>query len=67
MAFACCDFCYQKYLSEDKTVDEEFILTNFGDESKCMKVGTELIVISSGTKTKLCNCDCHVHGWHVFH
>ena len=55
---ACCEFCYEKYINADNTIDQE-VIRQFK-----IKYPTAL---KEDTKRPLCMCKCHVKGYVVFH
>jgi len=66
--FPCCNHCYQKYINEDKTLDEKLI-KSLEDEDKRLvakeneEVGMEMFKFKPIT----CKCPCHVKGLNVIH
>lgn len=42
MAVACCRFCYQKYIEEDKSLDREFIKNNIFSNYSILRQPTSI-------------------------
>lgn len=50
---ACCEFCYEKYLNEDGTIDWLVLYP--------LHLATP-VVLKEGQEREVCRCDCHVKG-----
>lgn len=76
--FACCDNCYSKYLTPNRSLDIEVFKKTFGDEADLIndngtpKVKMKLVYEDNENKFKeitfkLCTCICHIQGMDVIH
>ena len=58
--FACCNLCYEKYLTSDKKVDEEALK----ESRKKFNVKSD---DWNSIRKNLCMCECHVKGSNIIH
>jgi len=55
---ACCEFCYEKYINENGTIDWTVLYPLH------MK---NPVVLKEGQERQVCNCECHVKGNDCLH
>ncbi len=67
---ACCNYCYEQYINEDKSFDK-YMIEKIEKKSKedIEKYNKENPQRSKPLvfKPVSCRCECHVKGWTVLH
>lgn len=80
MPIPCCEYCYEKYIKPDRSIEPKFIENVFGNDSTLehrkepnsytrdnLPLIDRVYVVNGKKEKLLCTCECHVQGITCLH